>query len=78
MAAILGATGEDALAALPGEEADTPTDRPNHVFIHPGIFTQASGPKPMRSKQLAWALIMQGADQERAKTAEEQENVVFS
>jgi hypothetical protein len=59
-AAIFGATtGEDVFAALPGEEADTLTDRPKHVFIHPRIFTQANGPKYMRSKQLAWALIQQ-------------------
>ena len=73
---------EDAFAAPPGEEADSPTDRPKHIFIHPRILTQVNGPKMMRSKQLAWALIETltgglndaGLDQERAKIGEERES----
>jgi hypothetical protein len=68
---------------LPGE-VDTLADRPDHIFVHPRLFTIADGPKPVRSKKThAWALVDKlaagsltaGSDQERAKIREEQENV---
>jgi hypothetical protein len=58
LGAILGAQGKDAFATLPGE-IDTLADRPNHLFIHLRMFTKADGPKTMRSKELAWALVNQ-------------------
>lgn len=82
LAAIFGAGSGDEFAALPGE-VDTLAGRPNHIFVHPSLFTIADGPKSARSKTLAWAivdklateLLTAGSDQERAATREEQENV---
>jgi hypothetical protein len=58
-------------------------NRPNHLLIHPRLFTTAGGPKTMRSKTLAWAVIKElseelaaaETDQERAEVTKEQENV---
>jgi hypothetical protein len=57
--------------------------RPNHLFVHPRIFTRADGPKSIRSKTLAWATIKQkkeevagaGSEQEKSDVEEEQENL---
>ena len=54
---MLGATGEDAFAALTGDQEDTLADRPNHIFIHPRVFTKAEGPRSIRAKTLAYAII---------------------
>jgi hypothetical protein len=82
LAATFGATNEDTFAALPGE-VDKLANRPNHLFIHPRLFTKAGGPKTMRSKTLAWAIIKELSEefaaaetvQERTEVTEEQENV---
>ena len=37
---MLGATDQDDFAALTGDQEDTNADRPNHLFIHPRLFTQ--------------------------------------
>jgi hypothetical protein len=84
LASIFAASDENAFVALPGEVGTlTLENRPNHLFVHPRIFTRADGPKTMRSKTLAWAIIKQmneeltnaGTDQEKADVQEEQENV---
>jgi hypothetical protein len=80
---IFSATGADEFAALPGEVETTLEKRPNHLFVHPRIFTRADGPKSMRSKVLAWAIIQQkkeelasaGSAQEKSDVEEEQENL---
>jgi hypothetical protein len=83
LVAMFGAQDGDAFAALPGE-VDTLEDGPNHLFVHPRIFTQADGSKSVRAKELAWALIKEHVseglttvetEQERANLREEQENV---
>ena len=55
---IFTVTGEDEFAALPGE-VETLDKRPNHLLVHPRIFTRAYGPKSIKSKTLAWAIIQQ-------------------
>jgi hypothetical protein len=82
LGAILGAQDKDAFATLPGE-LDTLADRPNHLFIHPRMFTKADGPKTMRSKELAWALVTHlnealtkaGTNEEQAEARAEQDHV---
>jgi hypothetical protein len=82
LVATFGATDEETFAALPGE-VNKLTNRPNHLLIHPQLFTKAGGPKATRSKTLAWAIIKElskeltaaKTDQERAKVTKEQENV---
>jgi hypothetical protein len=82
LVAIFGAGDEDAFVALPGE-VDTLANRPNHLFVHPRMFTKSDGPKSVRSKTLAWhlienlteGLIAAESDQERAEIEEEQDNV---
>ena len=82
LATIFGSRDEEAFAVLKGE-VDTLADRPNHLFIHPRIFTKADGPKTMRSKKLASAIVQQlteelnaaDTEQERTEAREEQENV---
>jgi hypothetical protein len=82
LVATFGMTDEGTFAALPGE-VDKLANRPNHLFIHPRLFTKAGGPKAMRSKTLVWAVIKElleeltaaETDQERARVTEEQENV---
>ncbi len=79
---IFTVTGEDEFAALPGE-VETLDKRPNHLLVHPRIFTRADGPKSIRSKTLAWAIIQQkkeelasaGSEQEKSDIEEEQENL---
>jgi hypothetical protein len=70
-------------AALPGE-VDTLDGMPNHIFVHPRIFTRTDGRiRTARSKDLAWDIIKQIAeelnnattDKERADVAKEQDNV---
>ena len=82
LVAIFAASSEDAFAALPGE-VETLANRPNHILVHPRIFTMAEGPKTIRSKALAWNIIKRmneelanaETDQERADVTEDQENL---
>ena len=56
LVALFGATSEDELSALPGDQEDTLTNRPNHLSIHPAmIFTKANGPRTIKAKALAYA-----------------------
>ena len=79
---IFSASNADEFAALPGE-VDTLEGMPNHIFVHPRIFTRADGTKTIKSKELAWEIIKQlsneltaaTSDRERADIAEEQNNV---
>ena len=79
---IFAVTSEDEFVALPGE-VETLKMRPNHLLIHPRIFTKADGPKSIRSKTLAWAIIQQKKEelasavsaQEKSDIEEEQENL---
>jgi hypothetical protein len=79
---IFGANDANEFAALPGE-IDTLEGMPNHIFVHPRIFTRAGGPKTVRSKDLAWGVIKQlteelaaaTTDSERTDIGEEQDNV---
>jgi hypothetical protein len=68
---MLGAKSEDEFVALPGE-VDTLEDRPNHLFIHPRIFTRADGPRTIPAQSLAFALIEQ-LNQELANASSAQE-----
>jgi hypothetical protein len=68
---MFGAKSEDEFVALPGE-VDTLEDRPNHLFIHPRIFTRADGPRTIPAKSLAFALIEQ-LNQELANASSAQE-----
>ena len=55
---VFEAKSADEFVALKGE-IDTLDDMPNHVFIHPRIFTRSDGRKTIRSKELAWNVIKQ-------------------
>ena len=76
-------TDQDELAALPGNQEDTLADRPNHLFIHPRIFTKANGPWTSKAKALAYAIIKQlnmqlaesTMDQEKAEVRDELDNL---
>ena len=56
-ASFFGAAGPDAFANPPGESEGTLANRPNHLFLHPRIFTKSDGPKSIRAKALAWGPI---------------------
>jgi hypothetical protein len=81
LASIFGAKSEEEFVALTGE-VDTLADRPNHLFIHPRIFTRADGPRTIQAKSLAFALIKQfnqdltnaSSDQEKAEIGDERDN----
>ena len=63
-------------------------NRPNHLFIHPRIFTKADGPRTSKAKALAFAMIKQlnlelladsTTEQEKSEVREEMDNLeVFS
>ncbi len=79
---IFSVSNAEEFAALPGE-VDTLDGMPNHIFVHPRIFTRTDGIRATRSKDLAWEIIKQlteelnnaTTDSERADVAEEQDNV---
>jgi hypothetical protein len=79
---IFSVSDADEFAALPGE-VDTLDGMPNHIFVHPRIFARTDGIRTARSKDLAWDIIEQIAeelnnattDSERAHVAKEQDNV---
>jgi hypothetical protein len=79
---VFSVSDTDELAALPGE-VDTLVGMPNHIFVHPRIFARTDGIRTARSKDLAWDIIKQIAeelnnaatDSERADVAEEQDNI---
>ena len=58
-AALFGGTAQYEFAALSGGEEDTLANRPNHLFIHPRIFTKADGPRTGSAEALAYAIIEQ-------------------
>ena len=76
---MLGVADQNAFAALTGDQEDTLVDRPNHIFIHPRIFTKADGPRTSQAKALAYAIIEQlnsdlfgsTTEQEKADVREE-------
>ena len=69
--------------ALPGDQKDTLADRFNHFFIHPRIFTKASGPRTIKAKALAYAILKQlnlqladlATEQEKLEVCEEMANL---
>jgi hypothetical protein len=79
---IFSVSNAEEFAALPGE-VDTLDGMPNHIFVHPRIFTRTDGVRATRSKDLAWDIIKQlteelnnaTTDSERADVVEEQDNV---
>ena len=75
LASFMGAASEDEFVALAGE-VDTLADRPNHLFVHPKIFTRADGPRTMPAKSLACALIRQlNRDPTNASSSQEKTEV---
>ena len=69
---MLGATNQDAFAALTGNQGDTLANRPNHLFIHPRIFTKADGPRTIRAKALAYVIIDELNSDLRGSTTEQE------
>jgi hypothetical protein len=87
---VIGRPAADAVVSIDhgrsatrGKTVDTLANRPNHLLVHPRMFTKSDGPKTDRSKTLAWhlieslaeGLITAESDQERAEIKEEQDNV---
>ena len=69
---MLGATDQDDFAALTGDQEDTLADRPNHLFIHPRLFTKTEGPRTIRAKALAYAIIENLNSDFQASTSEQE------
>jgi hypothetical protein len=81
--AIFKVSNAEEFAALPGGDGTTLDGMPNHIFVHPRIFTRTDGIRTTRSKDLAWDIIKQlkaelnnaTTNEEQSDVAEEQENV---